>query len=445
MSDTTNGNHPDLEDIKPLKTSSKGLVTSGLITFAAMFFGIGIWMYFATIQGAVIATGSVAVIGKPKTIQHLDGGIVTEIFVENGDIVKAGDVVIRLDDTILNSNLDIYKNRFREAVSRRDRLKAEQENKPAIKWDETPFEKIGFPPEQEFRDGQNRIFQARGATTRGQVSQLNERIRQLNNQIDGLSALSNSKNSQIEILTKEYESISGLAKDGFASESRVLSLSRQIEEISGQQYEHQAEIARVRNTISEVRVQIAQITKEFDQVVLTELQEVELGIKDMEQQILATQEQLSRIDVTAPISGVIHEQAIFTIGGVIGPGAPILQIIPEGQNMEFEVNVEPQNIDQIYEGQEVSVMFSAYNMRTTPQLNGTVKSVSINTSVDEATGFAFYPVRINFTESELARLEGQALVSGMPIEAFFTTDSRSPLNYLMKPLTDNVRRAMREE
>ena len=179
--------------------------------------------------------------------------------------------------------------------------------------------------------------------------------------------------------------------------------------------------------------------------VLTELQEVELGIKDMEQQILTTQEQLSRVDITAPISGVVHEQAIFTIGGVIGPGAPVLQIIPEGQNMEFEVNVEPQNIDQIFEGQEVSVMFSAFNMRTTPQLNGTVKSVSLNTSVDEASGFAFYPVRISFPEEELARLDGKALVSGMPIEAFFTTDSRSPMNYLIKPLTDNVKRALREE
>lgn len=433
------------EDIKPLKTSSKGVVTAGLITFATMFLGIGIWSYFASIQGAVIATGAVSVLGKPKTIQHLDGGIVANIYIENGDVVDAGEVLIRLDDTILKSNLDIYKNRFREAVSRRDRLRAEQDGKRRIVWDNQPFEAIGFEAEAEFRDGQEKIFEARKATTIGQVSQLDERIRQLNNQIDGLEALSQSKTSQIEILSKEYDAISGLAKDGYASESRVLGLKRQIEELSGQQFEHQAEIARVRNSISEVRVQSAQITKEFDQAVLTELREVELSIKDMEQQILATQEQLNRIDIKAPVAGVIHEQSIFTIGGVIGPGAPILQIIPQGQNMEFEVNVEPQNIDQIFEGQEVSILFSAFNMRTTPQLNGHVSSVSLNTSVQEETGFAFYPVKVIVSDEELARLDGQELVSGMPIEAFFTTDARSPLNYLIKPLTDNIRRAGREE
>jgi len=165
----------------------------------------------------------------------------------------------------------------------------------------------------------------------------------------------------------------------------------------------------------------------------------------MEQQILATQVQLDRIDILAPIPGVIHEQSIFTIGGVIGPGAPILQIIPVDKEMEFEVNVEPQNIDQIYVGQDVSVMFSAFNARTTPQLNGTVKSVSLNTSVNEETGIAFYPVRVEVGIDELSRLGGQELISGMPIEAFFTTEGRSPLNYLTKPLTDNIKRAGREE
>lgn len=433
------------DDIAELKTDSKSLVRAGLLTFASLFLGFGIWMYFAAIQGAIIASGSVSVLGKPKTLQHLDGGIVADILVENGDVVAQGDILMRLDDTILQSNFDIYKNRFREALSRRDRLEAEQNGNTGVTWSEDAFTKIGFEPEQEFRIGQNRIFKARRATTTGQMSQLRERIHQLENQIEGLKALLGSKKAQTVILTKELDAIRGLAKDGYASESRVLGLERQIEELSGQQFEHQSEIARVRNSISEVEVQISQINREFDQSVLTELREVELSIKDMEQQILATQEQLKRIDIKAPISGVIHEQSMFTIGGVIGPGAPILQIIPNNQEMEFEVNVDPQNIDQIYVGQEVSIMFSAFNARTTPQLNGTVKYVSLNTSVNEEAGFSFYPVRVVVSDKELARLEGQALVSGMPIEAFFTTESRSPLNYLIKPLTDNIKRAGREE
>ena len=252
----------------------------------------------------------------------------------------------------------------------------------------------------------------------------------MENQIEGLDALSNSKLSQISILNKEFEAISSLAEDGYASESRVLALQREIEEIKGQQFEHQAETSQVRNTISEVRVQIAQINREFDQAAITELREAELAIKDMEQEILATRVQLDRVDILAPIPGVIHEQSIFTIGGVIAPGAAILQIIPVDQAMEFEVNVQPQNIDQIFVGQDVSVLFSAFNARTTPQLNGTVKSVSLNTSVNEESGFAFYPVRVEVSTEELQRLGKQELISGMPIEAFFTTESRSPLNYL---------------
>ena len=433
------------DDIPTLKTASKGLVSSGLIAFAVLFLGCGLWMFFASIQGAVIASGTVSVLGKPKTIQHLDGGLVAEILVENGEVVDAGDVLVRLDDAMLKANIDIYKNRFREAVALRDRLSAEQQGLSVIDWDDEIFEVNGILPSAEVREGQNRIFQARRATKTGQVSQLNERILQLENQIEGLDALSNSKLSQISILNKEFEAISSLAEDGYASESRVLALQREIEEIKGQQFEHQAETSQVRNTISEVRVQIAQINREFDQAAITELREAELAIKDMEQQILATRVQLDRVDILAPIPGVIHEQSIFTIGGVIAPGAAILQIIPVDQAMEFEVNVQPQNIDQIFVGQDVSVLFSAFNARTTPQLNGTVKSVSLNTSVNEESGFAFYPVRVEVSTEELQRLGKQELISGMPIEAFFTTESRSPLNYLTKPLTDNINRAGREE
>ncbi len=438
-------NENAFNDIPPLKTSSKGLVSSGLIAFAVLFLGMGVWMFFASIQGAIIASGTVSVLGKPKTIQHLDGGLVAEIMVENGEVVEAGEVLVRLDDTMLKANIDIYKNRFREAVSMRDRLSAEQQGLSQIEWDEEIFTANGILPGAEVREGQNRIFQARRATRIGQVSQLRERILQLENQIEGLDALSKSKGSQIGILDKEFEAINSLAKDGYASESRVLTLQRQIEEIKGQQFEHQAETSRVRNTISEVRVQIGQINREFDQAVITELREAELSVKDMEQEILATQVQLNRVDILAPIPGVIHEQSIFTIGGVIAPGAAILQIIPVDKEMEFEVNVEPQNIDQIFVGQEVSVLFSAFNARTTPQLNGSVKSVSLNTSVNEETGFAFYPVRVAVSTEELERLGELELISGMPIEAFFTTESRSPLNYLTKPLTDNIKRAGREE
>ncbi len=439
-------NDPSLfNDIPELKTASKGVVSAGHLAFFTLFVGLGVWLYTASIQGAVIASGTVSVLGKPKTIQHLDGGIISEIYVENGTVVNAGDVLVRLDDTMLRANLDIYKNRFREAVALRDRLSAEQLNLSEVSWDEEIFKKNGLDSSAEVKEGQNRIFKAKQATRTGQVSQLRERVRQLENQIEGLEALSGSKISQIDILSRELSAISSLAKDGYAPDSQVLTLQRQIEELRGQQFEHMAEISRVRNTISEVRVQIAQVNREFEEATITELRDAELSVKDLEQQFVATQDQLRRIDIQAPISGVVHEQNVFTIGGVIAPGAVIMQVIPIDKGMEFEVNIEPQNIDQIYIGQDVSVMFSAFNARTTPQLNGTVKSVSLNTSVNEDVGLAFYPVRVAISNDELERLGNQPLISGMPIEAFFTTKSRSPLNYLTKPLTDNIKRAGREE
>lgn len=433
------------EGVPTLKTTSKGVRGFGLLLFMFLFVIVGGWLWLASIAGAVVASGAVGVIGKPKIIQHLDGGVVVEISVDNGDSVEQGDLLIRLDETLLRSNLDIYKNRLREAVSRRDRLVAERDGLRNIVWKEGIFERLGFEPTQEFRDGQAKLRQARQSTGRGQVSQLDEKIHQFENQIEGLEALKTSKTAQSQMLEGELTNMRTLRAEGYASDNRVLTLERQIEDFTGQIAEHNAEISRVRNSIAETNIQISQVDREFDQSVQTELREVELSIKDMEQQIIATQQQLSRIDIRAPVSGVIHELGIFTIGGVVPPGGVVMQIIPQDQKMEFEVNIEPQFIDQVYPGQDARVMFSAFNTRTTPELNGKISRISPNTIVNEEAGMAFYLVNVIVPEAELARLNGQVLVPGMPVEVFITTESRSPLNYLVKPLTDNFRRAMREQ
>lgn len=297
------------DDIPKLKTGSKGVISAGHIAFITLFLGLGTWLSVASIQGAVIASGTVSVLGKPKTVQHLDGGIVAEILVENGTTVEAGEVMLRLDETMLMANLDIYKNRFRETAALRDRLLAEQLGLNEIVWDDKIFGANGITPDMEIREGHNRIFLAKNATKTGQVSQLRERIRQLENQIEGLEALSGSKLTQIDILSQDLESIKSLANDGYAPESRVLTLERQIEELRGQQFGHVAEKARVQNTISEVRVQIGQISREFDQATTTELRDAELSLKDLEQQTIATQDQLKRIEIKAPIAGSCMSRA----------------------------------------------------------------------------------------------------------------------------------------
>lgn len=436
---------PEDDGVPILVTSSRGVRLIGMICFIFLFFIVGGWFWLASIEGAVVASGSVGVIGKPKTIQHLDGGVVSEIHVDNGDRVTKGDLLIQLDETVLKSNLDIYQNRLRESVSRRDRLVAERDGLQEIDWEDEIFDRLGFAPLQEFRDGQNKFRLARQSTGRGQVSQLNEKIHQFENQIDGLNALKASKRTQSDLLGGELKSMRALRAEGYASDNRVLTLERQIEDLKGQIAEHDAEISRVRNSIAETEIQISQIGREFDQSVQGELREVELSIKDMEQQIIATQQQLGRVDIRSPVSGIVHELGIFTIGGVVPPGGAVMQIIPQDQKMEFEVNLEPLYIDQVYPGQDARLLFSAFNARTTPEINGKVSKISPNTIVNEEAGMAFYLVNISVSEEELKRLNGQELVPGMPVEVFITTESRSPLNYLVKPLTDNFRRALREE
>ncbi len=428
-----------------LKTSTWFPLCLGFLVFFLLFGGVGYWMVQARLSGAVIASGVVSVEGKPKTIQHLDGGIVTEIPVENGDYVEQGTLILRLDDTVLRSNLDIYENRLHEALSKRDRLVSENSNLSRLKFNDTELEELEFDVRITARDGQNELFKARRKRRNGQISQLQEKIEQFRSQRQGVFDSLSSKQDQLELLSTEFENLNSLAEQGFAASNRVLAIKRQMSELEGQMAEQQAEASRIDNLITETRIQIGQVQREFSENVLAELRDAESQVNDLMQQIKATKEQLSRVDVLAPVAGSVHELSIHTIGGVISPGAPIMQIIPRDEAMEFEVNVEPVFIDQVHVGQPASVVFSAFNSRTTPNLDGEVSGISANSIANEETGTSFYKVKIAVSDKELKRLGDLKLVPGMPVEAFMTTDDRSPLDYFTRPLTDNFKRSMREE
>lgn len=434
-------NDADIE----LKTGTNFLRLSGLIVFFVLFIGLGLWSHFAKIEGAVIASGTVIVSGQSKTIQHLDGGIVEDILVANGDFVKEGDNLIRLDQTELRANFDIVLNRMRELITRRDRLSAEQDNLSRIKWDEDVFARFDLQPDRSIRESQAKIFRARRETRFGQTSQLRQRKEQLLNQIEGLNIIIASRDKQIATIEKELSGLQSLLVNGYTSENRVLSVQRQLEDLVGQSAQNQTDISRIKNSISETDLQISQVNKEFSQQVFEEIRQAEQELNDLEQQYIAIKGQLQRVEIIAPVSGVVHALNVFTKGGVIAPGQPVMQLVPDESEMEFEVLVEPQFIDEIQIGQDVSLFFSAFNARTTPNIDGRVEFVSLQTQVHEQTGIPFYPVKIVIEGEQIARLNGQTLISGMPFDAFFTTESRSPLNYLIKPLTDNLHRAGREQ
>ena len=428
-----------------LKTETSGLRTMGLLTFLLFFVGLGVWSHFAKIEGAVIASGTVIISGQPKTLQNLDGGIVADILIKNGDHVSEGQTLLVLDSTELKANYDITQNRLRETIARRDRLYSERDGKTSVAWDTDIYNTLDIEPLADIQNGQKKLLEARRRTRSGQIAQLEERKAQLGNQIDGINAIIASRRKQTTTLEKELTGLQGLLVNGYTSENRVLNVERQVEELLGQTAQNKTEISRIENMISETGIQITQIQKEFDQQVFEEIRDVDLQLNDLRQQLVATKGQLGRVEIIAPISGTIHELSIFTKGGVITPGQPILQIVPDNSDMEFEVLVEPQFIDEIKLGQEASLFFSAFNARTTPNIDGVVDFVSLQTQIQENLGIPFYPVKIAISQEQIDRLNGQELISGMPFEAFFTTESRSPLNYLIKPLTDNLKRAGREQ
>ena len=417
--------------------------------FIAIFFLLGIglvWGSLAKIKGAVIAPGVVVVEGKPKILQHLDGGIVGEIFVKDGDDVTEGDVVMRLDPTMLGANEDLVYTRLRETMARVARLEAERDSERQIAWPDDLINAQDNPIVASAMLGQEKLFRARRIAASGQVQQLEQRIAQFNDQIDGLNALILSKETQAQKIREEADAKRTLVEKGWLAKPVILTLEREELRLKGDVANHQSEIARLLNSISETDVQILQLRRERQAEVLTELRQADTEASDFREQLTTASDQLRRIDVIAPVTGKVHNMTVTTIGGVVAPGQEIMQIIPADDRLIIEAQVDPADIDQIYPGQKTTVRLSAFNMRTTPEMNGLVIQSSADRIIDQVTGMPYYSVKIEIPPNELARLpENLTLLPGMPAESFMQTDSRSVLSYILKPATDAMDHTFREE
>ena len=419
---------------------------TGFGLIIALVAGFTAWSFLAPLQGAVVAPGTIVVEGKPKTLQHLDGGIVGEILVRDGDQVKAGDVVMRLDSTSLNANRDLLQNRLNEAKALKARLRAERDGDRRIDWAATFPQEERTPNLDILITDQTKLFTTRQQGFRGEISQLRKRVQQSNDQIAGLTSQASANQRQLDLVQKELSGLRPLLAKGFVSQTRVSTLERDQASLEGQIASLEAEVARTKTIIGETEIQILQVTRTKQEAVLTELRSIESEISDLEEQLITARDQVGRIDVVAPVSGRVHNMTMTTTGGVVTPANPIMDIIPDTERLIVESQVEPASIDQIYLGQKTTVRLSAFNQRTTPELNGNVMAISANTTQDEVTGFPFYTVRIEIPAKELARLKaGLVLVPGMPAEAFMQTEKRSAINYLLKPATDQLSRAFREE
>jgi HlyD family secretion protein len=397
------------------------------------------------ISGAVVASGSLVVDSNVKKVQHLTGGIVGELRVRDGDRVRAGDIVVRLDETVTRANLAIITKGLDELMARKARLESERDGADTLVFPAQLLAGTGDPDRAAAMDSERKLFNLRKTARSGQKAQLSERIAQLGEEITGLTAQQNSKVKEIALIERELAGVRELWKQNLVQLTRLTALEREATRLDGEHGQLIAAAAQAKGKIAETSLQILQIDQDIASDVAKELREVDGKIGEFIERKVAADDQLKRIDIRAPQDGTVFQLAVHTVGGVITAGDPIMLIVPEADNLSVEVRVNPQDIDRLQLNQKAILRFTAFNVRTTPEIEGTVTRISADTSTDQRTGQSYYTVRIAMAADQVERLGNVKLLPGMPVEAFVQTGERTMFSYLMKPLHDQFVRAFREK
>ncbi len=430
-------------------TASHGSIQANLwagIAVTALLVGsIAGWAGTTNIAGAVIAPGALVVDSNLRKVQHPTGGVIGEIFVRDGDRVRAGDILVRLDATITKSNLAIVSKGLDELLARKTRLEAERDERDGVSFPQELTARAADVEAAHIMAGEQKLFELRRAARAGQKAQLRQRIAQHLQEVDGLSAQAAAKAQEIVLIRRELAGARELWDKDLYPITKLTQLEREATRIEGERAQLVATAAQVRGRISEAELQIVQLDRDLASEVARELREAEAKIAELQEREVTARDQLKRIDIRAPIGGVVHQSTAHTVGGVItASGDPIMLIVPESDELIVEAKVGPQDIDQLYVGQPATLRLLAFNQRTTPEIDGAVKRISADAMHDQRTGAAYYTIRIALASGELARLGDVKLVPGMPVEAFVRTSDRRVISYLMKPLTDQFARAFRE-
>jgi HlyD family secretion protein len=432
-----------IEGAKSAHGSIRRHLRGGIAVVALLAGGIGGLAATTELSGAVIAPGSLVVDSNVKKVQHPTGGVVGELRARDGDKVKAGHIVVRLDETITQANLAIVVKSLNELQSRLARLEAERDNVDTVVFPAELLARAGDPELARSMTGERNLFEFRKSARAGQKAQLRERIAQLKEEIQGLTGQVAAKKRETELIGQELEGVRDLWRKNLVQIQRVTALERDAARLEGERGQLIASTAQAKGKISEIELQILQIDQDLRSEVAKDLREVQGKIAELVERKVAAEDQLKRIDIRAPQNGMVHQSTVHTVGGVITPGEAIMLIVPEADALTVEAKLAPQDIDQVRVGQTAALRFSAFSQRTTPELDGVVSRVSADLTTDQRTGAAYYVVRITLSESELARLEGLRLVPGMPVEAFIRTGERTVLSYVMKPFTDQITRSFR--
>lgn len=418
-------------------------VFAGLTLGMLLFAGAGGWAATTRLTGAVIASGVVTVDENLKAIQHRDGGIVSEIAVKEGDFVNRGQILLRLDDAQTRAELSIVRTQLVELTARQARLLAERDNLDRIEFSQELSVKRDEFPSIFF--GENRLFEGNHNNRKSQKQQLELGISQLDEEIRGLTSQSNSKADEINLVKVEHDKIKGLTDKRLMETSRKYVIDREMAKLLGEQGEIQANIARARARMSEIQLQIIAIDETARTEAQRELSVIEPKLSELLERRVAIEDRLARTDIRAPLSGTVNELSIHTIGGVITPAEKLVTLVPADAPLKIQAKLSPTDIDQVFLGQPAKLRFSAFNQRATPELHGKVAYVSAATSSDPSTGQTYYLADIVVPSDEQAKLGDNKLIPGMPVEVFVSTQERTAISFLAKPLTDQFNRAFREE
>lgn len=412
---------------------------------AFLVVGVGGWAATTELSGAVIAPGDVIVEGNVKDVQHPTGGVVAALLVREGQLVEAGDVVLRLDATTTRANLLIISNNLNSLYARQARLEAERDGAADVSLLPELALRLPAPDIEKVMGSERRLFANRTTARNGQKDQLHERVAQLTEQIRGHIAQQAAKTEEIELIESELVGVRSLYEKGLTPLDRLNNLQRAAARLHGERGALIAAVAEARGKISEVQLQLLQVDQTMRSEVATELRDVSAREAELLEREVAAQDQLARIDVRSPIGGLVHQLAVHTVGGVIKPADPVMRIVPQSTKLTIEARVTAKDIDQIALDQSTTLRLTAFNRNTTPQLSGMVTRISGDAVKDERSGANYYRVGISITQAELAKLGKLSLVPGMPVECYIRTGDRTVLSYITKPLDDHTHRVFRED
>lgn len=421
------------------------LIAAGALAALVGFGGFGGWAALAPLASAAIAPGTVTVDGNRKTVQHLDGGIIAEILVREGDRVAAGQPVMRLDDLETRSTIALLDGQVWALAAQEARLAAERDGRADVTFPAELTALTGERAVAEILAGQQRIFASRRTSLDSRAEVIRQRIAQQQAQIAALDAQRAAGRGQLALIAEEVIGVEAMVRQGLERKPRLLALQRQQVELEGQQGDLANRMAQAREAIAQAELEILSLRDDRQSEIATELRDVQVRLAEAREKRAAAAVRQGRRDVVAPVAGVVMKLRHFAPGAVVTPGGDILDLVPQDEPLVIDAHVSPTDIDVVRAGLPAKVVLSAFKSRTTPQLAGRVTRVSADALTDERTGTAYYRAQVEVDAGELAALDGVHLQPGMPAETLILTGERTLLRYLLQPIEDSFRRAFRED